>query len=381
VLADATWERRVAFDPDGRLVAVYWSETEGSIKFVRCHDPDCADPPLTAVLGEAESLIIEGDRIGPYPTDIAFGPDGSPMVLTAGGPNGDTYTIYGCIDQDCRSVWTSTFSEGPGEPRLAVGSDGLARIVYFDINAKALKLAICREAACDLESRSTTTLHDGVNVPMRPSVRIVADGRMFLTYETEPRADFFQANIAVCSDDRCSDRPSIITFDDAVGPRVTLADDGGFLGWYRSGPLFVSEGFLDVDAMLDGWNLKVATCDTTGCDTPRRVDASWDMLLAWMQPDRLQLLKASDETLSIHSHWSPDDCASLLKTSIIDLGSEAIQVELGAYVADSFAVTVTRDGIPLMAFWNENGGLDLVQFGAGSINADGSSVQILSRCA
>jgi hypothetical protein len=212
---------------------------------------------------------------------------------------------------------------------------------------------------------------------MRPSIRIVPDGRMFITYETKP----LQANFAVCSDDRCSSRPTIITFDDAVGPRVTLADDGGFLAWYRTGPLFVSEGELDVDGYLDAWDLRVARCDTTGCDTARRVDAPWHVLLAWMDSDRLRLLEASDQTLSVHRYWSPDDCAALLKTSTVDLKNGAIGTESEIYVADSFAATVTRDGVPLLTFWNEDGGLDLVEIGAQPLDTTGSSAQTLARCA
>jgi hypothetical protein len=356
------WNTRLAVSPDGGFVAVYWSESNHELRMYRCRDAVCAAPE-TIVLGLVEPVIVEGDELGPYPEEIVFRPDGSPIVLVQGGDAGQDFTLYACDDPDCSSILTAPFDEASGirEPRLAVAPDGNPRIVYFDLDDESLKLAVCADSVCEIGFRATSTVQVGIHIPYQLAIRIEPDGRTFFEYDTGETTT--QARVAVCADDRCSAGPTIFTFDDGIMPRTTALDDNSFLVWYRSGPAMLGEGDTVSDAAaLEAWDLVVTECTAAACGEAQQIDVGSKVLEWWFVGgrDELRLLLTSDETFLVHSYWSSYECGVLLDAATIDLQTGTIGTELGTYMIDTFTAAVTDDDEPLLLFQDAGGELRLI---------------------
>lgn len=356
---------RLTVSPDGGFVAVYWLESNHELRMLRCRDASCAAPE-TIVLGLVEPVIVEGDEYGPFPEDIAFRPDGEPIVLVRGGDTGEDFALYACEGPDCSVILTGPFDKAGAirDPRLAVATDGNPRIVYFDPDDRALKFAVCGDPVCEIGSRETSALQDDIHLPYQSSIRIEPNGQTFLEYDTGEVIT--QARVAVCADDRCSAEPTIFTFDDAVMPRTTALDDNRFLVWYRSGPDMLGEGDAVSDvAALEAWDLIVTECDATGCGEAQRIDVGPEVLRSWSVGgrDEFRLLQTSNETFLVHSYWSSQECGVLLDAATIDLQTGTIGRELGTYRIDGFATAVTDDDELLLLLQEARGELRVINLG------------------
>lgn len=364
ILADGfTWQTLLAIDPEGGFAAAYFSEIDDAVTLLRCTDFGCSEASVIVLPGTGSVADEQHGELVPLIEDLVLDRDGSPIVMVSG----ETPTIHTCADPDCTSIETSVFGESDevaaGTPRLAIARDGLPRIAYADMSARAVKLAVCRDPLCEIDSRVTVTIHDDILIAGEVSIRIEADGRLFVGYETMREDRPFQATIAVCSDDACSTEPVLFTFDDAVKPRWTRVDDGGFLAWYRSGPEIIGEGDLDVSALLDGWDLMVAECDDVGCGEGERIEVGWDLLMAWggFRSDLRLLETPSDQVFAVYGYWSPDRCAQLIEVVTLEPQSGTMGTELGTYVGGRFAASATSDTKLLVVYQGAEGELHVVE--------------------
>ncbi len=366
---------------------------------LRCTDPGCVEPPDIVILGSVGSVVThDGEVFWPAGLDMALRPDGSPIVIVE-HPDRAFATIYACTDPACATVQIADFgdedscSESDGNPcprldfaQIAIAPDGMPRIVYFSRGAAGLPrlmFAICGDPLCELDSRSTVTIDDDIGGFARPSIRIESDGQVLIGYYTdmEDGDGLSQARIAVCMDGSCSPGPTILTFDDAVEPRTTASDNGEFLAWYRSGPLNLFEGKLDVPAILENWEIRVAVCNRTSCGEARRVEAGWELLMSWTRDPRL--LRTPDGTVAVaFRYWSPDQCAALLELATLDPQRGMVGTELGTYVyAGSSFDSVMRNGALLVVFGGEGGGLHLVEMPLTEPSPIDADSPLSDRCA
>lgn len=354
------WTTRTVLDPLGGLTAVYWDEDEGSIKMQRCSDPECVSPRDLVTLGPASTLYVEGEDYGPSLESIAFTPDGTPIVLIREA-DGESFTIYACSDSRCDSVSTSPFhvqerpmtgEPGIGGPRIAVASDGMPRVAYWDRDAMALVLAVCDDLICSPEKRSIVTVHDDVDIPGRQiSLQILPDGRTFFGYGTSVERISHSATVAVCSDDVCSNSPTIHTFEDAITPRITFGEDGAFFIWYRSGPESVPEYDLDPEPILRDFDLVVAECDDSGCQAPNIIETGWEPLFAWgFSQDSVRLLQITEQTFFAYVLWSSESCDYVLEIVAFDVESGATGLAREHIEPYLWTGSVTEDGQAVVVY-------------------------------
>jgi hypothetical protein len=97
------------------------------------------------------------------------------------------------------------------ETSIAIGSDGLPVITYSDFTASALKVAKCANAGCT-GAATITTVDDPVNLVGRwPSIAVGSDGLPVISY-WDSTADALK--VAKCANAACTGAATITTVDD-----------------------------------------------------------------------------------------------------------------------------------------------------------------------
>ena len=132
----------------------------------------------TAYLPEFENNAIdnigvdgEGDT-----TSIAIGTDNLSLISYWDGTNGDLKVAH-CNDLTCSSVTTATLDSNGDVGQnsdITIGSDGLGLISYYDGTNSALKVAHCNNLMCS--SASIVTLDSLGDVGWFTSITIGVDG-------------------------------------------------------------------------------------------------------------------------------------------------------------------------------------------------------------
>lgn len=346
-------------DSDGRLVMAYWSQEEHAMMLLRCADPSCIGPSEIAKIASLDTFWYEGEAHPPYLDDMALRPDGSPIVIIQSADS-LSHMIYACADPGCSTIEAAPLDIPAAfwQPQLAIAPDGLPRIVYGTVNFGRgdLEMAVCRDAVCG--SSSTVRIEAGVVVQSNPLIRIEPDGRLLIGYTTGGFGDDrYEVKIAVCADDSCARGPTLVTIDDAHAPRITTGLDGSFFVWYRRGPREM-DGALDVNAILEGWDLMVASCDSGGCGIPERVEVPWALLSSW--EDAKLVTMPDGNVAAVYSYWSSDDCALLLDVAQLDPVLGTVNAEFGHYPGEEIVASeVSPNGSLAMVILDDAGTLHL----------------------
>lgn len=124
--------------PDGLPALSYYDDTDGAVRYARCHDDACAD---------ASSVVVDGEGATGLSTSLAY-------------------------------------------------ADGLPVISYYDLDAGAVRLAWCHDVEC---RRSDRMLVDAA-VPdvTRTALTIAPDGRAEVAYAAGPTTDLAGLHLARC---------------------------------------------------------------------------------------------------------------------------------------------------------------------------------------
>jgi len=198
------------------------------------------------------STLDSGGFVGEY-TSIAIGTDGLGLISYYDSTDNDLKVAH-CANAACTSATTFTLDSVGNVGRynsIAIGGDGLGLISYFDENPNFdLKVAHCDNTACS--SLTTATLDSGDIVGTHTSVAFGADGLGLISYYDFTNQDL---KVAHCDDTVCSSATT-----------ATL-DSGGNVGEYTS--IAIGADGLGLISYWDTNNqdLKVAHCDNTACSS------------------------------------------------------------------------------------------------------------------
>ncbi|MDH3307505.1 MAG: hypothetical protein OEO77_08330 [Acidimicrobiia bacterium] len=356
-----------AIDPQGRLMAAYWAENDETLKVVRCVDTGCAQPPETFTLGSIPSVTFENETVGAGRIDMVLQPNGAPIVIVE-DPGRDFPTVYACLDVDCTTIESAEFTADArvDYPRIALAPDGTPRISYsqFSTVPVTLDVAVCGDLVCSADQRTTITIDDA-QTRGDHSIRIDQDGRIVIGYESLLGGELAEARVAVCADDTCSDGPTILTFEGAIGARTTVGTDGDFWVWYRSGAAYGPEGQTSETAVQAAWDLMVTACNETGCADATEVEVGWGLLKAW--PDDVRLAALPDGTVAAaFNYWSSELCAAPLEITVLDPAAARMGAQLGVYHlgGSTFDLVGTDRGV-VSVFGAEEPGLQAVELAPG----------------
>ncbi len=213
----------------------------------------CSDLPGVTTITTVDEPV---NSVGEF-TSIAIGSDGLAVIsyfdLSAGN-----LKVAKCANAACSGAATITTVDPLNinvvgrYTSIAIGSDGRPVISYLDTTAGALKVAKCANAACT-GTATITTVDDPANfVGQYTSIAIGSDGRPVISYY-DTTADTLK--VAKCANAACTGAATITTVDDPAN----------LVGTYTS--LAIGSDGQPVISYHDGTanTLKVAKCANAAC--------------------------------------------------------------------------------------------------------------------
>ena len=214
----------IAIGSDGLPVISYHDVTAGALKVAKCANAACTGTATITTVDDS------ANDVGNF-TSLAIGIDGLP-VISYFDNTAFTLKVAKCANTACTGAATITTVDDPVVNRvgfftsLAIGIDGLPVISYRDFDARALKVAKCANAACTGVSTITTVDDPANEVGAFTSIAIGSDGLPVIAY-FDDTADALK--VAKCVNAACTGTATITTVDDpvnSVGIHVSLAVGG-----------------------------------------------------------------------------------------------------------------------------------------------------------
>ena len=172
----------LAIGGDGLPVISYHDATADTLKVAKCVTVDCSGSATITTVDDT------GTSVGSF-TSIAIGNDGLPVISYQDAPSA-WLKVAQCANVDCTGTATiTTVDIGPNDvgdyTSIAIGSDGLPVISYRDYQPRALKVAKCANAACSGTATITTVDNPANDVGEYTSLAIGSDGLPVISYWDE----------------------------------------------------------------------------------------------------------------------------------------------------------------------------------------------------
>ncbi|MFL7792378.1 MAG: hypothetical protein AB8I69_09580, partial [Anaerolineae bacterium] len=238
----------IAVGADGLPVISYHDDTSADLKVLHCGDLLCSS-------GNISTTVDSAGDVGEW-TSIAIGADGLPVVSYRDVTNADLKVLH-CGDPLCSSgnISTTVDSSTADTGRMtsiAIGTDGLPLVSYWDASNGDLRALHCGNLLCNSGNISATLDSNGV-VGQETSLTIGADGLPVISYRDDTNADL---KVLHCGDLLCSS-----------GNISTTVDSAGNVGSYSS--ITIGSDELPVIGYLDSTNtaLKVLHCGNLLCNS------------------------------------------------------------------------------------------------------------------
>lgn len=208
----------LAIGADGFPVVSYFDQTNQRLKVAKCANAGCT--------GLGTSTLTTVDSTGSTGTysSIAVGTDGFPVVSYHDLSNLDL-KVAKCTNAACTGSATITTLDSTGTvgtyTSIAIGADGIPVISYYDVTNADLKVAKCANAAC-AGSATVTTIDSVGNVGWYTSIAIGSDAIPVVSYYDLSNGDL---KVAKCINAACTGSATITTVDSAgtVGGVTSIA--------------------------------------------------------------------------------------------------------------------------------------------------------------
>ncbi len=338
----------MALGADGFPVISYYDQTAGALKVAKCNDAACVGSDVTIT-----TVDDPVNHVGVY-TSIAVGTDGLP-VISYFDDTAKALKVAKCNDAACAgSDETITTVDDPSNnvgwsTSIAVWDDGLPVISYYDGTAGALKVAKCNDPACAGWNETITTVDDPANdVGQYTSIAIGTDGFPVISYHDYTAGTL---KVAKCNDPACAGSDETITTVDESAPEV---------GWFTSITIGI-DGFpvISYQDMTAG-TLKVAKCNDPACaggdetistvDEPPFIAVGWYTSIA-MSSDGFPVISYLDFTAKSLKVAKCNDagCAG---------GDETITTvdDPANQVGQTPSIAVGTDGFPVISYHDATAG-------------------------
>ncbi|MBI4120223.1 MAG: procyclic acidic repetitive family protein [Parcubacteria group bacterium] len=337
----------IAIGADGFPVIAFFDVTNSNLKVVKCNNASCSSNTSNIVDGIG---TITASSSWP---DIAIGTDGFPVIAYYFNTTGDLL-VTKCGNAACSSGNASTSLDSTNNvgqyPSIAIGRDGMPIISYYDATAGDLKTAYCTTTSC---SASTLTTVDSTNdVGKHTSIKIGSDDLPIISYYLGTSGDL---KVTHCGKIDCSSGNTTTALDTTndVGQYTSIAilNSGG---GHRGGPYIV---YYD----KTNGNLRAASCSSSACGAANflDVDTTNDVgqyTAIAVGPDGMPIISNYDVTNSdlriikcSNTDRNADPCSSTVKTSVYTTNTS------GKFSS----IAVGPDGLPFIAFQNDNGAGDV----------------------
>ncbi len=185
-------------------------------------------------------------------SSLVLGSDGFARISYYDGKNGDL-ELARCTNADCTTKSTLTVDSsgdvGAGHS-MVLGSDGFARISYLDVTNNDLKFVQCTDTTCS--TKNITTVDSTGNVGYDSSLALGSDGFARISYFDLGNGDL---KFVQCTNASCSTK------------NITSVDSTDSVG-YNSSIALGSDGFARISYFdVTNYDLKFVQCTNAACST------------------------------------------------------------------------------------------------------------------
>jgi hypothetical protein len=230
---------------DSLPVISYYDVGNGNLKVAKCGDPFCASANTLTILDSTGDVGLH--------TSVAIGTDGLP-VISYYDATGANLKALKCGNPSCSSGNIITALDSTGDvgsyTSITIGMDSFPVISYYDVTNANLKVVKCGNAACS--AGNTITALDSVgDVGSHTSITVGQDGLPIISYYDGTN---FDLRVVKCGNAACS-----------LSNIIANVDSGGFAGAHTS--ITIGTDGLPVITYYDGSNgdLKFAKCANLFC--------------------------------------------------------------------------------------------------------------------
>ncbi len=235
----------LALGSDGLARLSYYDETNGDLKYARCLNENCTARNIT--------VIDSANDVGWRYTSIKIGSDGFARISYYDA-SGKDLKFARCLNEDCTSK-NITVVESAGDKgqfsSLVLGADDFARISYYAISGGDLKFVRCTNADCS--SKNITSVDTSGDVGKYTSVVLGSDGWARISYLHETNDDLKFA--------RCLNA-------DCTSANITTVDSSGDVGSLKTSVSLGPDGLARISYFDDtNDDLKLARCTNDNCTT------------------------------------------------------------------------------------------------------------------
>lgn len=245
----------LAIGTDGLPIVSYKDATNFDLKVLHCGNIACTS-------GNQATPVDTGPANVGSDSSLAVGADGLPVVSYADVTNGDLKVLH-CGNAACTSGNVINVAD-PGpvgsdtDTSIAVGSDDLPVISYFDLDDGNLMILHCGNAACG--SGTTTTVDSDGWVGDFSSLAIGTDGFPVVSYRDGTNGDL---KVIHCGDETCTSGNVLTPVDQSADP----------LGYDTS--IAISADGFPVVSYFDGASndLRFLRCGNAACTAGNEVEA------------------------------------------------------------------------------------------------------------
>ncbi len=335
---------------DGLPLIAYYNSTDGSLDVAHCGNITCSSGNTTTTVDTGTGANFTGQ----YPS-LAMGSDNLPIVSYYDGSFNDLIVAH-CGNATCTSGNTTTTVDSANVvglyTSLAIGTDGLAIISYQDNTNGNLKVVHCGNLLCST-SNTITIVDAGANVTgLYTSLAIGTDGFPVIAYNNSTGKTL---DVAKCSSIICSDTANNVT-------STLLVSGGNNRGLYTS--LAIGTDGLPVvasyDAEATATSLEIIKCSDSRCVAAMSGGSYSESLndvglytSIRIGPDGLPLVAYYDQT---------NTSLRLLRCFTKDCGTAtSTLVDTGVIITGQYtSLVIGTDGLPLIAYHdNTNGDLNV----------------------
>ena len=177
----------LAIGSDGLPIVAYRS-SNGFLRAAHCDDVACSTSSSVNIVGVGGST----NQIF-----LAIGMGGLPVISYVSGVG--QVSVWRCLDVECTTAaGISSSGINASTSAMAIGSNGLLYVAYYDDTNRDLLLSRCAELSCS--SLAAITLDSVGDVGLYPSITVGFDGHPLLSYHD---ADGDSLKVLRCSNKFC----------------------------------------------------------------------------------------------------------------------------------------------------------------------------------
>jgi hypothetical protein len=210
----------IAIGVDGLPIISYYQVDDTSLQVAHCDDLACTSATISAVTGTGSS-----DK-GTY-SSIAIGSDGL-AVIAYYDDTGNDLEVAHCSNVECTSstnVNVITSADAGKYASITIGTDGFPLISYYDADQDDLEVVHCEDVYCN--NTDKTEIDTSGHVGSHTSITIGTDGYGLISYYD---ADNGNLKTVHCTNTTCTshDTPSTIASSGDVGKHtsITIGNNG-----------------------------------------------------------------------------------------------------------------------------------------------------------